>query len=387
MYTSKGGDVYTGQARALGALDVVSKDSITATDLARVMRMIHIDPSPTPRVEATSAPANGLPAVADSTAPAKPSQGGFPGLERRAFSAASADQARALDARLRMLELKQEDSQRALSARLVREVQSLRQDIKREVGGLSLPPLQTSRMPPRFGWTAPVIATLAIASLLGAAWLAMRADVGELKLGMVTLAQRLPPAPTRVEANAVARAVSKPSETAVAGDGYLQDLAWAFNQSASLAYNRDALDRRALTQLDELLQRLNARGFQGTVEVTVSVGDFCALGGGQGQALLPGDGAKLGDCALSSKVYGLQRVADQYLRELGPLGARGDRLAEVIIRTAPAPEAYPEATANVSAREWNAIAQRNNRLEVRLIPRAPAGVHAANLQAVVDAQP
>jgi CheY-like chemotaxis protein len=42
MYTSKSGDVYTGQARALGALDVVSKDTITATELSKVMQTIHV---------------------------------------------------------------------------------------------------------------------------------------------------------------------------------------------------------------------------------------------------------------------------------------------------------------------------------------------------------
>src|SRR3954470_24213490 len=42
MYTSKSGDVYTGQARALGALDVVTKDTINAADLSKVMQAIHI---------------------------------------------------------------------------------------------------------------------------------------------------------------------------------------------------------------------------------------------------------------------------------------------------------------------------------------------------------
>jgi len=389
MYTSRGGDVYTGQARALGALDVVSKDGITATDLARVMRMIHIDPLPAPTAETLPAPDAAPSVVHDNAALAKLPQGGFRGVDRRAFSAASADQARALDSRLRMLELKQEDSQRALSARLVREVQSLRQDLKRELGGLKLPPQEVPRVPPRFAWTVPVIATSLVAGLVSAGLVSMHVENDKLQRGIEALAQRLPAASPQVEPKSAApRAASKaPAPLDSLDDSYLQDLAWAFNQGGSLAYNRDALDRRALAQLDELLQRLNARGFQGTVEITISVGDFCALGAAQGQALLPGDGAKLGDCALSSKVYGLQRVADQYVRELNALGSRRDRRFEVLVRTAAAPEAYPEATANVSAREWNTIAQRNNRLDVRLTPDPAASLRAANLQAVVAAQP
>lgn len=44
MYTSQKGDVYVGQARALGALDILSKEIIKPSSLERVLACLHIVP-------------------------------------------------------------------------------------------------------------------------------------------------------------------------------------------------------------------------------------------------------------------------------------------------------------------------------------------------------
>ena len=44
MYTAEQGDVYTGQARALGALDILSKEVIKPSNLERVLSSLGIKP-------------------------------------------------------------------------------------------------------------------------------------------------------------------------------------------------------------------------------------------------------------------------------------------------------------------------------------------------------
>ena len=131
MYTSKSGDVYTGQARALGALDVVSKDSINATDLSRVMETIHIYPLPksanhnsTSEVESPEliAAANKVSLVSGSE------------LERRAPNQAAMEQARNIELRLSHMEHSLEDNRRFITSRVSRELQGLRQALREELG-------------------------------------------------------------------------------------------------------------------------------------------------------------------------------------------------------------------------------------------------------------
>src|SRR3954470_21328373 len=87
MYTSKSGDLYTGQARALGALDVVSKDTINAADLSKVMEAIHIFRNKKSTEEETS---ETVEAEVIDTLPGLSE----PKIERRAPHPASIEQAR-----------------------------------------------------------------------------------------------------------------------------------------------------------------------------------------------------------------------------------------------------------------------------------------------------
>ncbi len=131
MYTSKSGDVYTGQARALGALDVVSKDSINATDLSRVMETIHIYPLPKshPQNSSNDVESAELIAAANKVSNASSAQ-----LERRAPNQAAMEQARNIELRLSHMEHSLEDNRRFITSRVSRELQGLRQTLRQELG-------------------------------------------------------------------------------------------------------------------------------------------------------------------------------------------------------------------------------------------------------------
>lgn len=358
MYTSQGGDVYTGQARALGALDVVSKDTISATDLTRVLRMIHIEPAdqaPAPEARPEPAPA-AAPAFVE---------------RRRAPHPASLEQARALEMRLRKLELLQEDSQRTMTARLVREIQTIRQELKREIQGLELgaaqhPAPAVLAANPRSP-LALRLGALAVVLALGAGLVSLHLELDALQQGQAALAKR---AELKAPLPAVPSATAVPAQAAIlpGADDYLQDMVWAFNQSGALGFQPDSIDRRAIMRLNDLLARLAGKGFQGVVDVRVAVGDFCLLNPGQPQAQLPADGARMGDCVLASKVYLPERTLEQYVREIGNLRPHLPQGMTLVISGRPGSESYPEASLGTAAREWNAAAQRNTRMELVVTP-------------------
>jgi CheY-like chemotaxis protein len=122
MYTSKSGDVYTGQARALGALDVVSKDRINATDLSKVMETINIFPNQ-PLDKSDTIESAELIAAANRVS-GDPTQNSIginePGIERRAPNQAAVEQARNLELRLSHMEHSLEDNRRFITSRVVR---------------------------------------------------------------------------------------------------------------------------------------------------------------------------------------------------------------------------------------------------------------------------
>ena len=89
-----------------------------------------------------------------------------------------------------------------------------------------------------------------------------------------------------------------------------------------------------------------------------------------GMAQLAPANKTLGDCMLSSEIYTIGRLLDDYTREvtmiLGNLTRSVNATLQIAITAAPGTDPYPERIPIVNAGEWNQIAQNNNRLELVL---------------------
>ena len=386
MYTSKSGDVYTGQARALGALDVVSKDTINAADLSKVMQAIHIyrdESAPTPKSESTDdqpefiAAANGVSDV--DIAP----------IEFRPPNPAGVEQSRSLELRLSHIEHTMEDSRRFITSRVVRELQGLRHNIKQELTEILAsnnnaqpapqpelveePPERTSASS---GWA--ILSVILIAALLvivifyfGRMSDAInQAQTQQLALDakLKTMLDQKSTEPLLTSSSVLAAQAAKADNNA--GSVYLSDLAWAFNQSSALQFNQNNVDPKILIRLHEFLSRIINSGFKGTVLATIYVGNFCLSTDNLGQFQIPPDSASMTTCMLSSEVYGLDRVMKQYGNDiesvLNNLSPKQKKAITIVINSVIGPESYPERTPSVLVKDWNAVAQANNRLELRL---------------------
>jgi len=386
MYTSKSGDVYTGQARALGALDVVSKDRINATDLSKVMETIHI--YPTTRGDAGDGIESAELIAAANQVTATGSES-IPSTQPTDRRAASLEQARNLELRLSHMEHSLEDNRRFITSRVVRELQGLRQNLRQEFSDIlqqqpALPapapaPVEAAK-PTNSGWSL-LAGFLSVAALAVIAYFLLTINnqlnqnqVQQEQLGkqlqqVAELANNEPELISPATLNAVGP--QPVAFTATQDNTLLADLAWTFNQSGTLAFHQNSIDPKPLLRLHELLHRLASNGFKGTATVNIFVGDFCVTIDNMGMAQLAPANKTLGDCMLSSEIYTLERLQDDYTREvnmiLGNLTRDVNSTINISVNAAPGPDPYPERIPIINAGDWNALAQNNNRLELALV--------------------
>lgn len=385
MYTSKSGDVYTGQARALGALDVMSKDRINATDLSKVMEAIHIYPT-TKADESEVVESAELIAAANQVTANSTADNNIPQLDRRA---SSLEQARNLELRLSHMEHSLEDNRRFITSRVVRELQGLRQSLRQELGDImqqqpALPapasPVQIETKPASSGWSLLAI-LLTVVALAVVAWSLLlinnqltqnHAQQEQFSKQLQAVAEQANKEPELINPALINAAGPQPVRPSnVQNTDLLADLAWTFNQGSTLAFHQNTIDSKPLLRLHELLHRLASNGFKGTATVNIYVGDFCVTVDSMGMAQLAPPNKTLGDCMLSSEIYTLERLMDDYSREvtmiLGNLTRDVNSTINIAVTAAPGPDPYPERIPLINAADWNSLAQNNNRLELVLV--------------------
>lgn len=407
MYTSKSGDVYTGQARALGALDVVSKDSINAADLSNVMRNIHIYRTDENKTEEAAANKDNIVDTTEKIPELKTSITSADithhSIERKTPNATSTEQARNLELRLSHMEHTLEDSRRFITERVVRELQSLKQNIKQEFHDIAeqnhaysatLESAQTSGG--GLAWSifskllliTPLILISFYLFQMNDALTESQRQQEQLNKQLKTLATQPQPAATQKATANTAADVTGIVAPIVAQEmplsetkNYLADIAWTFNQTASIPFNQNDIDTKVVIRLYELLDRLISNGFKGRAWINIYVGNFCLATDSVGQVQLVSDNAPMGNCMLSSEVYGIDRLMEQYAHDveiaLNGLNQKNEKNVHIVINTMSEPDNYPERKATLPAKNWNNVAQNHNRIELSLEPKAPEASPAA----------
>ena len=153
-------------------------------------------------------------------------------------------------------------------------------------------------------------------------------------------------------------------------------ITWAINQSSPYDIHEEAYSDRRLAIIQELVSRLAALGFTGVVQLDSHLGEFCLSGNDvDGYTLPPADmiatecttiGHPLQDLpSLGSR----QSIAFANFLATSPLVNNSDIQIELIPHLYSRPLAeYPPQHEDISAYEWNRVAARNNRVEVTLIP-------------------
>ena len=341
MYTSKeGGEVYLGQARALGAVGVLPKE-VQSVDLVAKLNSLHLlEPTP------DAAPL-----------PVYDAQPFSPAREIAALAREAADE--------HMIDLLQPHLE-AQSKRLHTSIHSAMTGLLEELREPVAP------TPPR-RWPAFVGGmVLGVALVLGGHKLLL-VDDAEATGAPVADNATTAPAPSQLLLGALAEQRSRGAQEQAA---LLKAVEWALNREDLFPQGATPFDDQRLNATEELVQMLHQGGFQGSIHLTAHAGSFCMIEDEQGNLVLAPDSLPAAACAsFGSEAARLQRSGQLTSAAFASFASRSPLIESSPIRlvidepqgNTPRTD-YPIIDSYLLAGDWNAVARQNQRVEVRLRP-------------------
>jgi CheY-like chemotaxis protein len=373
MYTSKGGDLYLGQARALGAVGVLPKTVAPAQLFESLLKIGVISErrSDEDGVDEDGASERAADIHGEGHAPAPGVRFSEPGMpaQTSALSAEQLDQLRNLLEEQRAefrkdVLLSMETVARQTGAKLHKEVEEQVDQMQTD----RRQPAPTPLMP-----TVVLVGLLAISLLTNLFMYRDRQPAGQplpaVSGGSLTgqvQAQTLAIADLEAQRSA-ARTLLRDSWATTA---------WSINQSLQYGYDEIALDNQRIDILETLLKKLLASGFKGTLAVATHVGEFCLLGDQDAGFRLPAPDLPVDQCDfVGNPVQAADTPAAQQSLRFANFVATtpllGDDRISLEVRTLPRSEElapYPERSSESTAQAWNQAAQANNRILIELVP-------------------
>ena len=378
MYTSQEGELYVGQARALGAMGVLPKQ-VRPVDVSKVLYELHLladrrdqdQPALTPvELDTTTGTA-------------------FPELITKSGGSESGGRVEALirdqSTDLRRFIVASMDS---FATRIVSDLRTS-SPVARPVGeGLHpvLPPAPKSRVP----WQAVAIAASCCA--IGFAVLSMLAR-GELSRARATAAaltatnveltrSRQELADTLKDLSNALAAGSAPSSapaSPTAGAAGAGGATFSAPRIEAVPYGEIPLDRGRLDALRELLNRLETQNAHGIVRIASYAGLFCLTGNATDGYLPASPTLPLAKCDLignpsEDSAFAQQRQSLAFANLVSGIRQRSGGAITVTIEAnsnARPAAAYPPRSEALTAGDWNKAAAANNRVEFSFEPTAP----------------
>lgn len=351
MYTSKEGEVYVGEARALGAVGVLPK-TVKPADLINVLENLNLLPPAAAAAPAQERPPR--PRPAPMPAPDAVPVGAITALAREA-----AEDAIGRFIRTQLSELRQhtrEDMQAELKSTV------------EELLAAAVPP--SAPAPERR--RAPLYAALAVLVSAPLIYLLLPSSPAPVTA--------VPPAAAAFAAAddqgeylrtlAVQRVRTGQEKARL-----LETVSWALNQAGQYEFGQLAFGDERLAVVSDLLTRLSAVGFEGTVRLESHLGKFCLNRDASGELRLAPPELPLLRCdslgfdrEIALALGERQSVAFANFLGSSPLVGGKIRL-ELISRGEDLPRhPYPSTASVAKAGQWNALALRNQRVEISLIP-------------------
>ncbi|HEX3838237.1 MAG TPA: response regulator [Steroidobacteraceae bacterium] len=354
MYTSQEGELYVGQARALGAIGVLPKQ-IKPADVTKVLYQLNLavdrrssdQTSFRPVVESLSADDDRY--AHTST---HPLHGPDPALPAAALREQLID--------LRRTVLAGFDAQ---GDRLLADIRAVLHEPHPPVAGA--PPAAPR---PALAWLLSAAAVGACAVLALLSWQqATRTATLESALAQLRAADAASSAAVALPT----RPADAPAASSSAFDPPPRVAARPIIQS--VPYGVEPFSGARLDAMRQLFDRLTAQGFQGNVDIRTYSGRFCLVGNAtDGYSLAPDD-LPYAKCDLVSGTHDDQsassvRIPVVMADLMSTVRSGSHDLIHVQVSggDGTAPVAYPAISDLLTAGEWNRAASANNRIEVRL---------------------
>lgn len=339
MYTSKeGGEVYLGQARALGAVGVLPKE-VQSVDLVAKLNSLHLlEPTPD-----------------DTPLPVYDAQPFSPAREIAALAREAAD-AHMID----LLQPHLEAQNKRLHTSIHSAMTSLLEELREPVAPAP---------PPR--WAAFVCGMILGGALVLGGHKLLLVDDAEATGAPIADNTSTASAPSQLLLGALAEQRSRGAREQAA---LLKAIEWALNREDLFPQGATPFDDQRLNAIEELVRMLGQGGYRGTVNLTAHAGSFCMIEDEQGNLGLAPDSLPVAACnGFDSEAARLQHSGQLTSAAFASYAGRNalieDSPIRLVVEAADSNNPrtdYPVIDSYVLAGDWNAIARQNQRVEVRL---------------------
>ena len=358
MYTSQEGELYVGQARALGAMGVLPKQ-VRPVDVSKVLYELHLLPDRRDVAEPAL-----LPVVLDGSGSIAPAAAG--GADTRP---AAPEWTRRIEATVKE---QAADVRRFIAGSLDNLATRIIDDAREHAPIVATEAVPVAAPQPRmWPWAATIAAALTLAAACAVLWAQTREDLTRTRAELAAL-------------NSVNAELKRSSGELAAT---VKDLTAALASStASLAaatppaaaariepvpYGEIPFARSRLEVLRDFLAKLEAQGFRGAVRITSAAGLFCLNGNptdgfAPAAAALPAAKCDLVGNPFDDSLTVQQRQSVDFANLVASVRQRSQGAISVVIENAsgarPATP-YPQRSETLTAGEWNRAAAFNNRVE------------------------
>ncbi len=355
MYTSQQGELYVGQARALGAVGVLPK-LVKPVDVSKILYQLHLLPERRDSTPSSFVPVN-LPGVHETQPPTSSASSSVPADWRLQLESALRNH----DADLRRFMVG------SLDAFANRVVGDIRNHIDEAPALQQLPP---PALRPPYLWIGAVLLMLAAGAIL-ALFLVRALEENRASLAQVRELRRAN-AELDAELNEMREVEALRARASLQGEPFPGGFAPTVE---TVPYGEIPLALSRLETLRELLADLEARAFRGAVEVRSFSGRFCVVGNANdGYALAPDDlpatrcdviGNPFQDSLSPAQ---RQSLAFANLVSSVRQTSAGAISVAIMDPTGEASGDYPREGESATAGQWNDIAARHNRVEFVVRP-------------------
>lgn len=366
MYTSKGGDQYVSEARALGAIGILPKQ-VQASELYKVLENLGLvqERRSKPQAQSNFVLLEETPEVALSA-----DSGDIREIARQAADSVNTSNEFSGSV-IKVLEQGFDTLQG--------DVAQLRQAVD-ALPGLAGQARARRRQPG--GLFVPLVVLLVM--LIPLIWLfkqheqtrqTLDAAHGEITRLQAAIQQQQTAASQ--ESESLRQLLdSQSTNSSERTDLLFNSITWAVNQSSPVDVDEEAFSDRRLATVYELISRLQALGFRGVVQLNSHLGEFCLTGNeADGYSMATAD-LPVRECSFYGhplqqlpSIGTRQSIAFANFLSTSPLVNNSDISIEIVNHSYSEPRVeYPSRDSDITAREWNRIASTNNRVEVALIP-------------------
>ena len=352
MYTSQEGELYVGQARALGAMGVLPKQ-VRPVDVSKVLYELHLLPD-----RRDMGPPALTPVELENTSP----------IDRRSGTEPTGgDLARRLESALKE---QNADVRRFIVASLDSFASRIVNDVRESAppaGPLDVAP--PAVQPPRSA-TAGIAALCLIAVGFAACWLVARDDLAKSRAQVASLTSTNTEL-QRARGELAATVKDLTAALAAGSTGGGTPTATKAARVEQVPYGEIPFDRGRLDALRELLTKLEAQGFHGIVKITSLSGLFCLSGNStdgyaQASATTLASKCDLVGNPFEDSLSGQQRQSLAFANLIASVRQRTGGAITVEIENAGSARPntpYPARIESLTAGEWNRAAAANNRVE------------------------